>query len=101
MKRLVLAAVMAAFASVAFAEDATIDGTKVRFEQIVEGLERPVVLTTSPGDERLFIAEKTGRILIVTGHQEVDVFLNLSALVIRAMPCNRLLHCPSFVSARS
>ena len=81
MKRLVLAAMAAFLCGPVLAQDATIDGTKVRFGQILEGLERPVVLTSPPGDDRLFIAEKTGRILIMAGPQEVDVFLDLSKLV--------------------
>ncbi|MEQ1770747.1 MAG: PQQ-dependent sugar dehydrogenase [Devosia sp.] len=68
-------------ASPGLAQQATIDGIAVRFQQVLEGLERPVALMSPPGDERLFIAEKTGRILILTGQQEVDVFLDLTKLV--------------------
>ncbi|MEO6394755.1 MAG: PQQ-dependent sugar dehydrogenase [Devosia sp.] len=81
MKPIFLAALAVFASSLALAQETVIDGTPVRFDPVLEGLERPVVLLSPPGDERLFIAEKTGRILTVTGPQEVDVFLDLSALV--------------------
>ncbi|MEQ1899791.1 MAG: PQQ-dependent sugar dehydrogenase [Devosia sp.] len=68
--------------SIAFAQSSEIDGTKVAFQTELTGLERPVALMSPPGDARIFVVEKTGRILVVwPGTQRADVFLNLTAKV--------------------
>jgi len=48
---------------------------------IVEGLDTPVFLTSPPGDDRLFVVEKPGRIVVLGGDGTEDrVFLDLSVL---------------------
>lgn len=59
------------------------DGTvKVGLAQVAGGLAFPLYLTSPPGDERLFIVEKGGRIRIVR-HDSLlpESFLDISALV--------------------
>jgi glucose/arabinose dehydrogenase len=62
--RFVLTLVAALLPSLAFAQTADLDGVRLEFVPVLEGLERPVVLTTAPGDGRLVLVEKTGRILV-------------------------------------
>lgn len=53
-----------------------------RLETVAEGLSSPVFVTAPAGDPRLFIVEKTGRILILAdGAVEATPFLDLSAAV--------------------
>lgn len=50
--------------------------------EIAAGLDRPVLLTAPPDDDRLFVVEKTGRILIVEdGTRRPTPFLDLSQAV--------------------
>lgn len=50
--------------------------------EIASGLDRPVYLTAPPGDPRLFVVEKTGRIRIIQdGTTRTAPFLDLGALV--------------------
>lgn len=68
--------------SVATAQSSMVDGTKITFQTELIGLERPVALMSPPGDARIFVVEKTGRILVISpGAQQADVYLNLSAEV--------------------
>ncbi len=41
------------------------------YERVVDGLEFPIMLTSPPGDDRLFVALKDGRIVIVAGGEVV------------------------------
>ncbi len=51
----------------------------VRLHQIISGLSDPVYLTAPPGDSRLFVVEKTGKILVVAhGHLLSQPFLDIS-----------------------
>lgn len=51
----------------------------VSLERIVDGLDFPVHLTAPPGDDRLFVVEKSGRIRIVRGGALVqEPFLDVS-----------------------
>jgi glucose/arabinose dehydrogenase len=51
----------------------------VRLHQILSGLSDPVYLTAPPGDSRLFVVEKTGKILVVAhGHLLSQPFLDIS-----------------------
>lgn len=76
---LICAAMLPGFA---LAQSTVIDGQAVTFERVLSGFERPVALLSPPGDARVFVVEKTGRILVVSpGTQEADVFLNLTAKV--------------------
>jgi glucose/arabinose dehydrogenase len=54
------------------------DGITVAAQTIATGFDQPVFLTSPPGDPRLFIVEKTGRIRVIG--QDAP-FLDLSALV--------------------
>ena len=56
------------------------DGITVAAQTIATGLDQPLFLTAPPGDTRLFVVEKTGRIRILDGDQ-VQTFLDLSATV--------------------
>ncbi len=50
-------------------------------EVVAEGLDTPIFLTSPPGDGRLFVVEKPGRILVLGGGGADDlVFLDLSVL---------------------
>lgn len=54
----------------------------VVFAEVVSGLDQPVHLDAPPGDDRLFVVEKTGRIRIVRdGAPESEPFLDLSGQV--------------------
>jgi hypothetical protein len=51
-------------------------------EQVVDGLSRPVYLTTPPGDDRLFVVEQAGRILIIENDQLLPTpFLDIQSIV--------------------
>lgn len=55
-------------------------GTTVTAEEVVSGLQNPVLVTAPAGDARLFIVEQPGRIRILENGSLLDTpFLNLSA----------------------
>lgn len=55
----------------------------LRLELITDALDEPVAMALRPGEERLFIAEKTGRIRTVTGNTLDDgTFLDLTDIVL-------------------
>jgi glucose/arabinose dehydrogenase len=57
-------------------------GAAVRLQRILTGLSQPLYLTSPPGDSRLFIVEKGGRIVVdVGGHLLPRPFLDISNLV--------------------
>lgn len=69
-------------ASAALAGPATIDGASIGFETFADGLQSPVGLTAPAGDERVFVAEKTGAILMFKGRERgARPFLDLRDLV--------------------
>jgi len=49
-------------------------------EVIGDGFDTPVFVTSPPGDDRLFVVEKPGRIRIIGGAADDDVFLDLRLL---------------------
>ncbi len=54
-------------------------GTNVRLEPVATGLDEPVLVTFAPGDPRLFVVEKDGRIRIIkNGALVPEPFLNLT-----------------------
>ena len=58
------------------------DTSALVLEQVAKGLAFPLYLTAPPGDDRLFIVEKGGRIRIVeNGTLRPDPFLDISSLV--------------------
>ena len=77
-----LALLPALLTSPAVAASTLIDGVAVAFETVLNGFERPVVLASPPGDDRILVVEKTGLILVISPEtRQADVFLNLSDLV--------------------
>jgi glucose/arabinose dehydrogenase len=51
-------------------------------QEVVDGLTRPVYLTAPPGDDRLFVVEQAGRILIVENEQVLPTpFLDIQSIV--------------------
>lgn len=82
MFRLAMSVVLCLATSAALAAPATIDGARIDFETFADGLRSPVVLTSPPGDERIFVVEKTGSILIFKAGARVETpFLDTEALV--------------------
>ena len=58
------------------------DAAQVAVELVVEDLASPVFLTAPPGDDRLFIVERAGRIVIVeAGVVRAEPFLDIRPLV--------------------
>lgn len=56
--------------------------TTMRLEQVGEGFQSPVFVTTPPGDSRLFVVEQAGRIRILkSGRVVAQPFLDISARV--------------------
>jgi glucose/arabinose dehydrogenase len=60
------------------AAPATIDGVKVELKEVGAGFERPVVIAPLPGDGRLLVVQKTGRIVFLEDGKAGPVFLDLS-----------------------
>ncbi len=61
---------------------ATQDGITVAAQTIATGFDQPLLLTAPPGDPRLFILEKTGRIRVIDGGTLLpQPFLNISSLI--------------------
>src|SRR5690606_15590446 len=57
-------------------------GTALFAVPIATGLDKPVYLTSPPGDDRLFVVEQTGRVWIIDdGAVLPQPFLNLSARI--------------------
>lgn len=82
MMRFALAAMLCLAANAGLAASATIDGARVEFETFAEGLQSPVVLASPPGDERIFVVEKTGTIVIFKSGARVETpFLDIETLV--------------------
>ena len=79
---LCLAALMLATPATAQTAMARMDGITVAAQPVATGFDQPVYLLSPPGDPRLFVVEKTGRIRILDGGQVQDAaFLDLSAKV--------------------
>ncbi|MDX1623945.1 MAG: PQQ-dependent sugar dehydrogenase [Gemmatimonadota bacterium] len=58
------------------------NGVEVRLERIASGLDFPLYVTAPPDDPRLFVVEKTGRILVRREGRILEApFLDLSGLV--------------------
>lgn len=55
--------------------------TALAYQPVVEGLSRPLLVTSPPGDHRLFIVERGGRILIHDGQLQEQPFLDLRDVV--------------------
>jgi len=51
-------------------------------EVVADGLATPVFVTAPPGDDRLFVIEKAGRIRVIGGAAADDVFLDVRSLII-------------------
>ena len=73
----VLASLLAAPALAA----TTIDGVPVAFERIGAGFSRPVAIMPVPGDGRLLVVEKTGRVRFLEDGKPGGLFLDLSGRV--------------------
>ena len=59
-----------------------LDGVSVTTKTIATGLDTPIFLTSPPGDSRLFVIEKVGRIRIIQDGVLLEKpFLDISALV--------------------
>ena len=62
--------------------DVLFDGTRLTTQTVVTGLDSPLFLTAPPGEPRLFVVEKTGRIRIVKDGVLLDQpFLDISGQV--------------------
>jgi hypothetical protein len=60
----------------------SVDGVNLSLQTVVSGLSQPVFVDAPAGDERLFVAEKSGRIRVVVDGVVRDApFLDLSAAV--------------------
>jgi hypothetical protein len=60
----------------------SVDGVNLSLQTVVSGLSQPVFVDAPAGDERLFVAEKSGRIRVVVDGAVRDApFLDLSAAV--------------------
>ena len=58
------------------------DGVTIAAQTVATGFDQPVFLTSPPGDPRLFVVEKTGRIHIISpGRHLPEPFLDLSSRV--------------------
>ena len=58
------------------------DGVTIAAQTVATGFEKPVSLSSPPGDPRLFVVERTGRIhIIADGHLLPQPFLDLSSRV--------------------
>ncbi len=68
----------AVLAGPAIAATTTIDGAKVEFVTVGEGFDRPVLVTSPPGDERLLVVEKSGRIRLLEDGKPGAAFLDIS-----------------------
>ena len=61
---------------------ATQDGVTVAAQTVATGFDQPVLLTSPPGDPRLFVVEKTGRIRIIDkGGLQPAPFLDLTSSI--------------------
>src|SRR6185503_16470882 len=66
----------------ALAKSASVDGAAITTTVIAENMGEPVFLTAPPGDPRMFVVDKAGRILILSGTAASDQpFLDISDLV--------------------
>lgn len=75
-----LGAGTAASATVTYAAGAPL---AIRLQEVASGLDAPIFLTAPPGDSRLFILERPGRIRVVQdGNLLATPFLDISALTI-------------------
>jgi len=75
---LILAALLQPLPALAQTPLAQLDGITVAAEIVATGFDQPLLVTSPPGDPRLFVVEKTGRIRIVG--QDAP-FLNLAARI--------------------
>ena len=77
-------AVMLAVAALVACGQTSRANAGVKLQPIMSGLSSPVYLTSPPGDSRLFVVEKTGRILVYrSGHLLSAPFLNITSKVTR------------------
>ncbi|MEO8243892.1 MAG: PQQ-dependent sugar dehydrogenase [bacterium] len=59
-----------------------IDGTELSAKVVATGFDEPLLLTSPPGDPRLFVVERTGRIKIMLQDRVLpQAFLDISGLV--------------------
>ena len=56
-------------------------GTNLSMELVAGGFVQPVLLTSPPGDERLFVVEKPGRIRIIQNGMPGTTFLDLEDVI--------------------
>ena len=82
MIRLCLTALLLASPALAQTPLATQDGVTLAAQTVATGFDQPVLLTAPPGDPRLFIVEKTGRIRVIDGGTlQPQPFLDLSGQI--------------------
>ena len=75
-------ALLAAVAGLVACGSASRADAAVHLHRILTGLDQPVYVTAAPGDSRLFVVQKTGKILVDKGGKLLaKPFLNLSAKV--------------------
>ncbi len=82
LRALTLAALLIATPALAQTPLSTQDGVTVAAQTVATGFDQPVALASPPGDARLFVVEKTGRIHILDrGTLLPDPFLDLRTTV--------------------
>jgi glucose/arabinose dehydrogenase len=54
-----------------------LDDVRLALEPVADGFDQPIDVTAPPGDDRLFVAERPGRVWIVDG-EDRDLFLDIS-----------------------
>ena len=70
------------YPTLALAKSASVDGAEITTTVIAENTGEPVFLTAPPGDPRIFVVDKAGRILILSdGAPKEQPFLDISDLV--------------------
>jgi glucose/arabinose dehydrogenase len=74
-----LALLLIGLVPLAAAAETRIDGARLSLRPVATGLDMPLALTAPPGDARLFVVEKTGKIRVIRdGALLAEPFLDLS-----------------------
>jgi glucose/arabinose dehydrogenase len=58
-------------------DEVTIDEVSLALEPVAEGFEQPIDVTAPPGDDRLYVAERPGRVWILDGGDR-ELFLDIT-----------------------
>jgi glucose/arabinose dehydrogenase len=86
MRRFAFAAIGAASA-VALLSGAASAQTKVKLEPVVSGLNSPLAMVQPPGDDRMFVIEQWGRVMIVDDGRLIGTpFLDIRNLIVDRHP---------------